>query len=349
MKRIENLTKRLLEAKQNNSRFEEGRAYYKLGNAYYSLSKFQRALEYHGKHLSIAKDVGDRTGEGRAYGGVGNAYYSLGDFQRAIEYHEKNLSIAKDVGDRAGEGRAHYRLGISLLNSDALNEAVANFRSTIESLDTIRASLISQDEWKISFRKFWKDAYTYLWQVPMMLQNTDEALYAAEQGKSQALLDALQMKYGFASFPNRGNKTKEEVTNTSRKISSLTTFLAIQNETINIWVLGKESNAVFRQGRLTSESVHEDSSVALLKACLKKIGAGVNVKCENRSLDNIKDNAAPNTRDDDRLLEQSNRNNDWLQPLYDAVIGPIEGLLNCDELIVVPDGVLSLAPWAALS
>ena len=64
---------------------------------------------------------------------------------------------------------------------------------------------------------------------------------------------------------------------------------------------------------------------------------------------NIKDNAAPNTRDDDRLLEQSNRNNDWLQPLYDAVIGPIEGLLNCDELIVVPDGVLSLAPWAALS
>ena len=64
---------------------------------------------------------------------------------------------------------------------------------------------------------------------------------------------------------------------------------------------------------------------------------------------NIKDNAAPNTRDDDRLLEQSNRNNDWLQPLYDAVIGPIEGLLNCDELIVVPDGALSLAPWAALS
>lgn len=202
---------------------------------------------------------------------------------------------------------------------------------------------------KISFRKVWKDAYTYLWQVPMMLQNTDEALYAAEQGRSQALLDALQMKYGFASFPNRGNKTKEEVTNTSRKISSLTTFLAIQNETINIWVLGKESNAVFRQGRLTSESVHEDSSVVLLKACLKKIGAGVSVKCENRSLDNIKDNAASNTRDDDRLLEQSNRNNDWLQPLYDAVIGPIEGLLNCDELIVVPDGALSLAPWAALS
>ena len=80
MKRIENLTKRLLEAKQNNSRFEEGRAYCNLGNAYHSLGDFKRAIEYHEKHLSIAKDVGDRAGEGRAYCNLGNAYRSLGDF-----------------------------------------------------------------------------------------------------------------------------------------------------------------------------------------------------------------------------------------------------------------------------
>ena len=48
-------------------------------------------------------------------------------------------------------------------------------------------------------------------------------------------------------------------------------------------------------------------------------------------------------------MEPSRRNTNWLQPLYDVVIGPIEDLLNCDELIVVPDGALSLAPWAALS
>ena len=98
------------------------------------------------------------------------------------------------------------------------------------------------------------------------------------------------------------------------------------------------------------ENVHEeDSFAALLEASLKKIGAGVNVRCENRSLDNEKDNAALSTRDDDRILEQSRRKTDWLQPLYDVVISPIEDLLNCDELIVVPDGALSLAPWAALS
>ena len=162
--------------------------------------------------------------------------------------------------------------------------------------------------------------------------------------------EALEIKYGFPSFPHRCNKPEEEVTNISRKTSTLTAFLAIQNETINLWVLGKESNAVFRQAKLTMENVHEeDSFAALLEASLKKIGAGVNVICENRSVDKVSDNPAPNTRGDERILEPSRRNTDWLQPLYDVVIGPIEDLLNCDELIVVPDGALSLAPWAALS
>ena len=228
IKRLENLTKRLLEAKQNNSRFEEGRAYGNLGNAYRNLGDFQRAIEYHEKDLSIAKDVGDRAGEGSAYCNLGNAYHSLGDFQRAIEYHEKDLSIAKDVGDRAGEGRAYHNLGISYLKLDSLNEALANFRLSVETHNTIRASLISKDVWKISYRTVAKNAYTYLWQVLIMLQKTNEALYAAEEGRAQALQDALEIKYGFPSFPHRCNKPEEEVTNISRKTSTLTAFLAIQ-------------------------------------------------------------------------------------------------------------------------
>ena len=346
---IEYHEKHLSITKDVVNRAGEGRAYGNLGNAYQFLGDFQRAIEYHEKHLSIAKDVGKRAGEGRAYCNLGNAYNSLGDFQRAVEYHEKVLSIAKDVGDWSGEGRAYYNLGISHLNLDPLKEVLAHFRFSVETHNTIRASLISKDVWKISFRTIWKNAYTYLWQVLIMLQKTDEALDAAEQGRAQALQDALEIKYGFPSFPHRCNKPEEEVTNISRKTSTLIAFLAIQNETINLWVLGKESNAVFRQAKLTMENVHEDSFAALLEASFKKIDAGVNVRCENRSLDKVSDSPAPNTRVNDRILEPSRRNTNWLQPLYDVVIGPIEDLLNCDELIVVPDDALSLAPWAALS
>ena len=47
--------------------------------------------------MKIAKEIGDRAGEGRAYGNLGNAYQSLGDYQKAIEYHEKHLKIAKEM------------------------------------------------------------------------------------------------------------------------------------------------------------------------------------------------------------------------------------------------------------
>ena len=47
------------------------------------------------KHLKIAIEIGDRAGEGRAYGNLGNAYFSLGDFRKAIEYHEKDLKNCK--------------------------------------------------------------------------------------------------------------------------------------------------------------------------------------------------------------------------------------------------------------
>jgi tetratricopeptide (TPR) repeat protein len=78
--------------------------YCTLGNAYYSLGNFSKAIEYHKEHLTMAKEVGDRAGESRAYGNFGNAYQSLGDFSKAIEYHTQDLAIAKEVGDRVGEG-----------------------------------------------------------------------------------------------------------------------------------------------------------------------------------------------------------------------------------------------------
>ena len=41
--------------------------------------------------------------------------------------------------------------------------------------------------------------------------------------------------------------------------------------------------------------------------------------------------------------------NNALQPLYDVIISPIADVLHGDELVIVPDGSLCLAPWAALS
>ena len=129
----------------------------------------------------------------------------------------------------------------------------------------------------------------------------------------------------------------------------MTTFIALDNETISLWVLGKKTNAIFRQAVSKSGGSHKDPFGALLKDSLKKIGAGRDVRCENRSLDVLSEKSTSSTQEDDKISIPSRENIDWLQPFYDIVFGPIEDLLDGDELVVVPDGALCLAPWTALS
>ena len=230
-----------------------------------------------------------------------------------------------------------------------MNEASEHFRCSVKLYDTIRASSISEDQLKISFRTKHQFAYTHLWQVLVMLERNDEALYAAERGRAQALLDALKVTYGLTSLSPRSIESEEEVRNISRKTTVLTVFLALHLKTVNIWVLGKEGNPIFRQAEIEIGPEHEDSFTFLLDFVLEYIGAGVGIRCENRSMDKMSDDQTSTTRDDDQTSEPIQGTTDLLQPLYDVALGPIEDLLDGDELIVVPDGALSKAPWAALS
>ena len=345
---IEHHKRHLSISKEVGDRAGQGKAYCNLGNAYDSLGDFQGAIEYHKRDLSISKEVGDKAGEGRAYGNLGNAYDSLGDFQGAIEYHKRHLSISKEVGDRAGEGRSNFNLGNSFWASGSLNEALTHLRCSVETYNTIRASCISKDEWKISFRELCKDSYTSLCKLLIQLQRTDEALYTSEQGRAQALLDALKLVYGF----NSPATESQEVINyifTLRESSVQTVFLALLEDTINMWVLGKKRDAIFRQVKLENRDECVDPFTDLLKRVLKSIGAGVGVRCENRSLSEAIDDPLFQGGDKAQQREPSHNNSGCFELLHNALISPIEDLLDGDELIVVPDGSLSLAPWAALS
>ena len=336
-------------AKEVRDRALEGRTYGHLGTFYNTLGDFPRAIDYLMKDLSIAKEVGSRAEEGSVYCQLGSCYRSLDNIKEAIDCYKQHLSIAEEIGDRMAEACAHVDLGRSFLESHSLNEAAEHFRCSVKVYDTIRASSISEDQLKISFRTKHQFAYTHLWQVLVMLQRNDEALYVAERGRAQALLDALKVTYGLTSLSPRSIESEEEVRNISRKTTVLTVFLSLELKTVNIWVLGKEGNPIFRQAKIEIGPEHEDFFTFLLDFVLECIGAGVGIRCENRSMDKMSDDQTSTTRDDDQTSEPSQETTDYLQLLYHVVLGPIEDLLDVDELIVVPDGALSKTPWAALS
>ena len=350
-KAIEYHEKHLKIAKEVGDRTGEGRAYGNLGIAYYILGNFQKAIEYHEKRLKIAKEVGDRSGEGMGYGNLGGTYFRLRNFQKAIEYQEKHLKIAKEVGDRTGEGMAYRNLGSIYQTLDYFQEACKCYEASVNILDIIRASITREDALKISFRDLHRAAYSNLWQSLLKLGRIDDSLCAAEAGRAQALVDILKTQYGFAESPSASLEPKETISYISSKLSTKTVFLGHSRNKITFWVISKGRKVDFREKELKQGSVHEDAVTVLLNTTLEEIGVGVRVKCENHALDELNDGDVDDN--DEEEEDKQGVPSQWtvhaLQPLHDVILGPIADLCQGNELIVVPDGPLCLAPFSALS
>ncbi|XP_078348122.1 uncharacterized protein LOC144633186 [Oculina patagonica] len=335
-------------ARELGDRSGEGEAYGNLGNAYQSLGDFKQAIEYHKQHLSIAKELGDRSGEGRAYGNLGNAYCGMVDFMQAIDYHKQHLSIAKELGQRDGEGAACYSLGCVLELSGDLHEALNYYRSSVKLYNEVRGLLQSEDTWKITFRNAFQHAYDALWRTLLLLEKVEEALCVAEQGRAQALEDLMKLQYACELLDSGSFEPKVKVSDILSNRSKQTVFVAIEGKTVNFWVLCKAKNTEFRQ-----KKVEREEAVAFLerlrKNAFKEIKSGVQVTCENRSLDEHIEKLPPTDREEavQDTVKELHSKNESLRLFYECIIGPIADVLQGDDLIIVPDGPLCLAPYAA--
>ena len=335
-------------AKEVGSKIGEQRAYSLLSCGFKNLGDFEKAVEYSKECLSITKEIGDRAGEGKAYGSLGEAYRCLGDSKHAIEYHKKSLSIAKEVEDIVFEGDAYCSLGLDYESEASLSEALDCYQSSIRLLEKTRTLLQSEDAWQIGFRDVHQFAYTALWRTLLKDGKPYEALCAAEQGRAQALMDMLKRQYAVNSKPSAFDETKVTIWKMLNNLTTQTIFLALSEsshkDTIHFWVLRNDREVLNKEKMIE----HGEASF-IMEATLQAIGAGVRVKCENRSMDELS-YEPQSTREAVGEKDQSCTSSvNSLRPLYDAIIGPIADLLQGDQLVVVPDGPFCLAPYSALS
>ena len=344
---IEHINHDLAIAKEMGDKAGEGGAYGNLGCAYQSLGDFQKAMECYSQHLNTSKIVGDRNGEGRAYANLGNVHNSIRDFEKAMDCYKQYLCIAREVEDRPGEGHASYSLGFVLESSGSLHEALDYYRSSVRLYNDVRALLQAEDKWKISFRNLHQDAYTALWRILLKLQKIDEALYVAEQGRAQALMDLMKSKYVSGELPSE-SVVPENTSDILSYISTQTAFVALGIRSINFWTLSKENEVRVIQKEV--ESKDEDATTfldCLIERALKENCIGIGVRCEDRSLEELRGDLSFSRGSGEEKERSSNDENNSFSLLYDTVIGPIADLLQGEELIIVPDGPLCMAPYAA--
>ena len=250
------------------------------------------------------------------------------------------------MGDKVWEGTTLCNLGNDYSSLGRFQQAKEYYQLSVEIFDIIRASIKSEDTWKISFREGHRTAYYGLWTTLLYLGLHGEALYAAERGRAQALVNSLTIQYGLKELPQ---VSLEKMSCISKKSSTKIVFLGIDRDKIIFWVISKENNIELRLKKVKIDKGRAiDSITVLLETTSKKIGAGVGVRCENRSLDEHTDDTPFSRGQDEEPAQTSQCAIDSLQPLQDAIISPIAELCQGDELIIVPDGPLCLAPFSAL-
>ncbi|XP_016526354.1 G-protein-signaling modulator 2-like isoform X1 [Poecilia formosa] len=93
---------------------------------------FSKAAQFYEANLSLVNELGDRAAQGRTYGNLGNTYYLLGDFERAVTAHEKRLLIAKEFGDKSAERRAHCNLGNAYIFLGQFEMAANHYKKTLQ-------------------------------------------------------------------------------------------------------------------------------------------------------------------------------------------------------------------------
>ena len=339
-KAIENHNRNLEICRKVGDRPGEGRAYGNLGLAYTDLGDLEKALEYNKLCLEVAKEVEDKACEGYAYGNIGKTYFAQGDCERALQYHECQRKIAIEVGDEIGQAIGNFNVGSVFEKMDSLCKALHYIESSVKILNDMRTRLLSNDEWKIGLRDVHKMVYAGLWRVLIDQDKITEGLVAAEQGRAQALKDLMESNYGLKTA--NGRRTTQEMSKDDilSCISSVVVFTATYSHLNCHWVLQKESVC------LRKLSIEYDVQ-SMLEVAREKIGVRDGAQCEDRSLDRLRNNEEETEGCVQRRPAALPNQDNPFRTLYELTISPIIDLIHGDELIVVPEGPLWLAPYAA--
>ena len=329
-------------------RAQEGHVCGSLGNAYDKLGNLATAIDYHTRCLTIAKEVGDKSSEGSVYGKLGVYHWALGDFKTALHYQEHSLQILKGLGNTAGVAETSFNLGLVLESLGSASKALDHYRSSVTTFDEIRNNLQFNDELKISWRDMHQKVYTRLWTLLLKQGEVLEALFSAEQGRAQALKDLMELKYAPETAPVELETLNVNVHDLLSCLPSNTVFISIEDNELIFWIHQKGKEVKLRRKQISNGSSRDGGSnflQSLMETACQEIGIRAGIKCEDRSLDTVRvgDKRSPNGE----KSQPSNVRTSALRTWYDTIVDPITDLLHDSEVIIVPEGPLCLAPYAA--
>jgi len=196
-----------------------------LGNVYQRAGNTTEAIKVYERALGIIKEFGLKTPvESTLYQGLGRLYLEQKEFPRALENLQKALEIAERLQHAPVIQQASSQIANLFLQTEKPSEAIAYYRKAIDSIESAR-SLLESEEFRSSFFEDKRRIYAGMILAHLQTRNLAEAFNYNERARSRAFLDILGSKVQLA----KGNLLEEERALQAR-ISTLRAKIAAQGE-----------------------------------------------------------------------------------------------------------------------
>ena len=346
---------------------KEADAYLSIGRIHQYLCDPEKPKHYYGKCLTICKEIGDREGQKHALRKLRSTLFIRGDLKQVMQLNNQSLFISKQSHDHFHEAEALIYQGHCLAECRFFSDAVLSYQSSVEKANSIRDWNVMEDWMKISIRQFFRIAYAALSATLLSLDKTEEALLTAEKGRAQALADLLETQYGFKACQHGQDPAEGSQQETASELFTCapanTVFLAVCKNVINVWLLQDGKQVHFSQSYLAEDHSYDPNS--FLEETYKEVGVKRRVRCEDRSLDALRNKHGFKVQkltdlsllSFDKTLRNSDKKASTTPPpvhrkrlsvLYDSVVAPVISHPRGNELVIVPDGEFFLVPFGAL-
>ncbi|MBU4486526.1 MAG: GGDEF domain-containing protein, partial [Candidatus Delongbacteria bacterium] len=158
-----------------------------VGNVYFQLKNYNKALEYYQESLDIRLELKDNIAVAKSYNNIGNMYSILKDYQKALDYYNDSVRLYNKGGEQKSRSTVFSNIGIVYREKGEPELALENF---IKSLKLAKEQNLLYNHANTSNEA----ARTYL--VMKMYEETEEYLnMALSEGKKLNARNVVQESY----------------------------------------------------------------------------------------------------------------------------------------------------------
>jgi CHAT domain-containing protein len=260
------------------------------------------------------------------------------DLKAALKTYEQILPIAQSINDTAAIGKAYHHIGQLQLLLKQPQAAAAALTKAVESWDQLRTNLTDLD--KISLQETQADTYRLLQQALISTNQPNQALVAAERGRTRAFVDLLTRRLGDRAIATPKAPDLAQIQETARsKNATIVEYSVMTDRLIYAWVIPPNGPIGFRTIDLSQQLGPNQTLTNLLDEVRRN---DLWVRGRGRSAE-----AAAQTI----ATTPTAQGEASLNTLHKLLWQPIASLLPTDpnaSVIIIPQGDLFFVPFAAL-